>query len=183
MKPCCRQWWSARLLSQQGFSLFELCIVLMVIGILIYFSYGYYRSTIEDSKAVMVKFQAATFSRTVSNLYGQAKLTGADSVTMEGTEIFINEKGWPASAEERSSVRSYNQSPKECELLWHGIFSNAPGTVIAGSKDDENGKPHNEFRIYSINGRICRYELRRKPKGQYYFDYHLGSGKVEVFSP
>ncbi|SMF34629.1 prepilin-type N-terminal cleavage/methylation domain-containing protein [Alteromonadaceae bacterium Bs31] len=164
----------------KGFSLFELAIVLVVVGILVYSGYRYYLSTIDHSKYSLIKFQAATFSRTVNNLYGQAKVLGLKDVQLMQSVIYLNEKGWPASADNNSSLKSYNQSPEECESLWHGIFNNAPRTVIAGSDRDKNKSVRKDFRIYSINGRICRYELARKQEEAYFFDYDLSTGEVNV---
>jgi len=170
-----------RVRRENGFSLFELTIVLIVVGLLVSSSTQYYLSTIENSKSSLIEFQAATFSRAVGNLYGQAKISNSQSLSVMDSTIYLNEKGWPATAERRTSVKSYNQSPEECERLWHGLFSNAPGTVIAGSKEDNSGQSRKDFRVYSINGRICRYELNRSPNGEYFFDYHLSSGRVDVY--
>ena|GEM_PF-1307532 len=166
-----------------GFSLFEMTIVLIVMSILLYSGSKYYFSSIEDSKYSVIKFQAATFSRTVSNLYGQAQVQGLQSLDLMGTIIYMNEKGWPATANTKTSLKTWDQSPEECELLWHGIFNNAPSTVVAGAVIDSRKKNHHDFKVYSINGRICRYELMRKQEGRYFFDYDLSTGEVIVFSP
>lgn len=173
----------SRLSEQSGFSLFELCIVLIVIGILIIAGYRFYLRTIEGSKYSLIMHQAAVFSRTVENMYGNAKMIGTKQLSIMGTMIYINEKGWPASAIHRSSVKSYNQTPQECEYLWQGIFSNAPVTVLAGSQDAQNEHVMKDFIVDSINGRICRYELARKQEGRYFFDYDVSTGEVTVSVP
>jgi len=160
-----------------------MALVMIVISLLIYAGYKYYMESIEDSKYSLIKFQSATFSRTVLNLYGQAKVLDKTEVQLNGAIIYFNELGWPASANRISSVTSYDQSPEECQRLWQGIFNNPPRTVIAGSEEDRDENVHKDFRISSINGRICRYELVRKQEGRYFFDYDLSTGEVKVFSP
>lgn len=172
-----------RLSEQAGFSLFELCIVLIVIGILIVTGYRFYQGAIEESKHSVIKHQAAVFSRTVENIYGNAKMRGGKQVSIMGTTVYLNEKGWPASALHASSVKSYNQTSQECEYLWQGIFSNAPDTVLAGSREAQDKHVSKDFIVDSINGRICRYELARKQEGRYFFDYDVSTGEVTVSVP
>jgi len=170
-------------LKPVGFSLLELCLVLILIGFLAMIGFRYYIDTIEDSKESLVRFQGATFSRTVQNLYGEGKVRKSRQLQLDGVVIYLNENGWPASAGVRTSVRSTNQTPRECEALWHGVFKNAPGTVIAGSIEEDKAKIAKDFRISSIKGRICRYELARGENEQYFFDYDVTNGKVNIFSP
>ncbi|TVZ38428.1 prepilin-type N-terminal cleavage/methylation domain-containing protein [Alteromonadaceae bacterium 2753L.S.0a.02] len=166
-----------------GFSLFEMLVVIIVIGLLIYASFPHYFSTIENSKGRVLEFQAATFARTIENLYGKSRMSGAREVALNGITIYMNERGWPASTSKETSLKSYNQSPKECELLWKGIFQNAPESVIVNTESRTNSNKNADFEIFSINGRICRYELVGKQDERYFFDYDLRTGEVTVHSP
>ncbi len=171
----------------RGFSLFELAVVIVVIGILVYSGVRYYLSTIENTKHSLIRFQAATFSRMVNNLYGQGKVLGVSEIELLRATVYLNDLGWPASSDNKTSLKSFNQSPQECEKLWHALFDNAPSTVIAGSEvgsaKEKIRAAKKDFRIFSINGRICRYELLRKQEGRYFFDYDLSTGGVTVSSP
>ncbi|WP_188150344.1 type II secretion system protein [Teredinibacter waterburyi] len=167
-------------LKNRGFSLFEMLVVMIVISILVYMSFDYYLSTIENSKHSVIKFQAGTFARTVENLSGEATLRNTDYVVTGIARVYMNQFGWPASSDTTSSLSAYNQTPEECQKLWRAMFSNPPSTTI----NTTDSSLHNiDYKIYSINGRICRYELLRKQEGRYFFDYDLVTGSVTVSIP
>jgi len=164
-----------------GFSLLEICIVLIVISVLTYLGHQYYFSAIEKSKAALIKYQSSTFSRSVENLYGQAQLTNAKTIKLGNTLIYFNEKGWPATADIKTSVKSYNQTVEECVRLWRGLFSNPPS--IGGRDQVKKTREHVDFVVSSVNGRICRYEIARETDEKYFFDYDLVTGAVKAYSP
>lgn len=172
--------------GQAGFSLFEMVIVIIAIAFLLYTGMGYYQTTIEHSRDRFIRFQAATFSRVIANLHGQAIITRQSALRLENSTILFNEKGWPASSDSLSgdsgSLMSYNQSPEECEALWVGVFKSAPATQVMAGDDDGPVSDDKDFKVFSINGRICRYELVSKQEGQYFFDYDLSTGEVTVAS-
>lgn len=165
---------------ENGFSLFELVIVLIVLAVLLHFSIPYYSDVVDDSKSKTVKFQAGTFSRAVENLHGQAKLGDGHSVEVNGLKIRMNEYGWPANAGSNTSAKLANQTALECQQLWNGVFKNAPATVLLKNEKAPDAHPQADFGVNFINGRICRYELLRKGDERFFFDYDLKTGEVAV---
>ncbi len=170
--------------KQCGFSLFELTVVLIVIAFLIYMGYRSYFSTIADSQAKAIGYQADAFSRTANNIRGMAIATNStkvvlDNADMDGQAIFVNEYGWPANTDVGRSPKSSTQTAEECEQLWHAIFENAPKTALKGKVNSHAA----DYEVSAINGQICRYELTRKQEGSYFFDYSLRTGTVFVSQP
>ncbi len=165
-------------LFQQGFSLFELLIVLIVISILLYFGISKYQKPIDDATRNTFIFQANTFSRTVLNLHGQSKIGGNTFITLMGVKINLNEHGWPANTNDNLSALSKNQTPEECQQIWNALFQNPPSSSISANP----ASIKENYRISSINGRICRYKLMRKQEDSYFFDYYLETGDV-ITSP
>lgn len=165
--------------KQKGFSFLELTLVIVVISFLVFLGFNAYQPHIRNSQIESIRFQANAFSRTVGNLRAQRALAKSISpekkyIVLERKKIFFNEKGWPANTNAKSSAKSWNQTPQECEQLWLAIYENPPAHVLDISKK----KSESIYLISSINGRICRYELLRKQEGNYFFDYHLNTGKV-----
>ncbi|WGO97424.1 prepilin-type N-terminal cleavage/methylation domain-containing protein [Saccharophagus degradans] len=168
--------------KQRGFSLFELLLVIVIISLLIYLGYDKYSPQMANAAEKMIEYQASTFSRAVSTINAQSKIDNKGYVEYGGdknSRIYVNEFGWPANTNRTMSPKYYNQTPEECKQLWDMIFKNAPSSAI-GYIDQKN-KP--DFKISSINARICRYELVRKQEGTYFFDYDLSTGNIVVSHP
>lgn len=170
--------------KQGGFSLLELSLVIIIISLLIYTGYESYFAQMDNASAKMIKFQSSTFSRSVSTLRAQAKISNKGYVVIDGSgpksnRIYVNEFGWPANTSKKYSPKSYNQTPEECQQLWDMIFKNAPSSALSYMGGDKT----TDFKISSINARICRYEFIRKQEGSVFFDYYLTTGQVVVSHP
>ena len=169
---------------QKGFSLFELTVVIVVIGLLILVGFRVYVDTIEDSQTKVIQFQANTFSRSAANIRGIAIATQSTKVTLDqaditSTAIYVNEYSWPANTDATMSPKTGTQTATECEQLWQAIFSNAPAAAIDSGSDTSVS----DYLISAIDGQVCRYQLLRNQDEQYFFDYYLKTGTVLVSVP
>ena len=173
-------------LRQSGFSLFELTVVIIIISFLVVIGYRYYFETIEDSQAKVIQFQANTFSRSVANIRGKALANNSTKVNLDSADksniaINVNEFGWPANTDARSSPKSGTQTANECAQLWQAIFKNAPPAKV--ENDVNQSDSDFDYVISAIDGNICRYRLSRSQDGLYFFDYYLKTGTVLVSVP
>jgi len=161
-----------------GFSLFELTVVIIVIGLLVYTAAHIFAGRIEQSQATVVNFQANTFARTVGNLHAARSAIPGPYVPVDGgVHVYFNENGWPASTLDGQSPSLRNQTQAECESLWMNLFSKA-------TQSGENSKKSSElFKVVLKDRYTCRYELTGKTEGSYYFDYDVRTGKVQWQTP
>lgn len=159
---------------QKGFSLFELIVVVIIIALLLYVGISKYDKPIEKAVKSAIGFQAATFARMVSTINGSSEVMQRNSMDLKGVIVYLNEYGWPANTDPNMSPLAKNQTPEECQQLWNAFFQYPPSSTISFGGDKNTA----DYRISSINGRICRYELTRKQEGVYFFDYYLETGEV-----
>lgn len=108
---------------QKGFSLFELIVVVIIIALLLYVGISKYDKPIEKAVKSAVGFQAATFSRMVTNINGTSEVMHRSSMDLKGVTVYLNEYGWPANTDPNMSPLARNQTPEECQQLWNAFFS------------------------------------------------------------
>jgi len=175
--------------TQHGFSLFELVVVAVVIGILASVGLEYYSQAIEESHRVGVEAQASNFTTAVAGVHTQWLLDSVKSrvsrVEIDGLQFYVSKRGWPAHVNVRGTKKKGKKSGKNwessqnCYDLWISLLQNPTPATVEGN--DQWGKY--DYHISAVGGEFCRYELTVKPKGSHFFDYVLGTGQVFVTVP
>lgn len=169
--------------TQTGFSLFELIVVVVVIGLLISFGLSKYFSPVEASQKSVLNFQANTFSRTIENIRALGVAKNTHAVPLDGgLVVYLNTFGWPVATSSTVSypvAASLNVAHLEgCKSLWRDLFSGAvkpnPKTGLFGMED---------FNVILRKQHVCRFELSRKQEGSFFFDYDIRTGHIEQFMP
>lgn len=157
----------------------EFLVVIVVVGVLIFFGINYYTRPIAGSQKSIIEYHAGIFSRMTATLQAMGRATSGDFVTLSGVTFYLNENGWPANTDAERSPSVLTQTAEECRQLWEAVFTNAPSSRVIG-------KPYkkNVDYIVSLNkNAICRYEIARKQEGSYFFDYDVSNGAVRVVRP
>ena len=160
---------------QQGFSLLELILVLVVIGILAAKSLEYYNNEMDDARRVGVETLSNNFTAAVGGIHAQWIVSGKpEQISVDNMPVFVNRFGWPVGGE-----RFQQQSAKACVQLWQTILQNPAQASVEGESDYGSRRYH----ISALDVRTCRYELVTNDKGSHYFDYSTYTGQVLAVVP
>jgi len=163
-----------------GFTLLELVLVVSIISILSAYLIALVLPEKKDSYNSVINFQAKVFARSVNVLYGISISKDKNVIEHQGVNIFVNEFGWPSNTSEELSPLSDSQTPLECLQLWKAIFNNPLQASVSPLSSFKEEKVDSKYRIYAIDGNVCRYQLVGKSESDYFFDYDVRSGSVIV---
>lgn len=183
----------------RGFSLFELIVVLVVIGVLAASGLRYYDQAIKQSRIVAMELMANRFVQVVAGVRAhwylnqrrlqqvslestqpsQPAQSSISSAELDNTVLYLTRQGWPASTSNSTEAQDNRQTVQECWQLWRAMLQNPPSATLAG----EHQSGQRRYHISAIDGAICRYELISYDSERYYFDYHTHTGQVLVQIP
>ncbi len=165
--------------QQAGFTLFELVVVSILIGIIVATGARYYTQAVDDSQRASVELLSHRFTTVMAMLHAQWIIEGGpESVNLDGADIWFNSQGWPVDASEVSLPISVDKSatPGEtksgCYRLWYAVQQNPAKLSTQGAVTG--------FR-YRLTGNIvtgCRYSLITPGSENYYFEYFSSNGRV-----
>lgn len=178
---------------QLGFSLLELILVIVLIGLLAAAGLKYYIDLREAAIRTGLQTQARNFAGIIQGARADwlserrpdsiptepgSKL----AVDLDGTRIYVNEMGWPANSSAELDSSSGSQTAAECYELWFGLMNNPLPATVEGLPSIGGVKGQQRYHI-SVNNAVCRYELVLKSGIGYYFDYSPKTGKVLINIP
>lgn len=176
--------------SQLAFSLFELILVIVIVGLLAAAAVKYYMDLREEALRTAVQTQARNFA-------GAIQMARADwltkqppefvptrpgqkiSLDLDGTLIYVNEWGWPANTSAELDSSSDSQTAAECHELWVGLMQNPQPATVEGLSGSAGEKGQHRYHI-SANAAKCRFEAIDGPWPAYYYEYDLKTGKVTI---
>lgn len=181
--------------QSQGFTLIELVIVIILLGLLAAAGLPRLLNVTEDAEIASLEGMAGGFSTAVviahakwvtdGNSPGES-VTVADkvSINLDGKIIYMNENGWPANTRSGTDASEDTQTAVECQEVWRAVLHSAPSSTI-----DRTARANAKYFIDVLddNPDKCRYEmiLNNNPSAvrTHYFEYDLRDGTVEVFKP
>ena len=170
------------LMKQKGFSLLELILVTVVIGILMASGLKYYQGYIENAQRVALETQARNFQ---SVLYlakaqwfiAQAKGEVPRKVSLDNVRVSLNDRGWVYAGGDAKGGQYKAKSPWQCLGLWNTVFQNPPpATMNASHRGDQ------KYHI-SVSGGRCRFELVTNDSASHYFEYSMADGGIKITVP
>lgn len=157
--------------SQQGFSLFELITVVVVVGVLAASALHYYGEIIDDARKSGLQFLSNRFAAAVAGVHVQWILEGRPSqVLLDGYVITLNNNGWPTGEKTTAGKAGLNT----CQQLWESLLQN-PARLPDVIPVDERGVM---YWAGAAKAGVCRYSLITKDSENFYFEYIMSNGRV-----
>lgn len=147
----------------QGYSLLELLLVLIVVGLVIGFAGNYYREMTLSMQRLTLETLRSRFAAYVLVAHAQWQVQNQPSVlTFEGRQVLMNADGWPIAVKPEATTVA--AATDECMTLWQ-VFSGSdkPADMIA-SRD---------------KAAVCHFRMRRYRTAAG-LDYDLVTGAVTV---
>jgi len=158
--------------NQRGFTLLELVVVSVLIGVLFVSAMSYYFELMQDARKASVAMLASRFAAATSGAHLQWTIAGRPQrIDLDGFQLRMNGYGWPAG-----EVTGAAQGLNVCRQLWESLLQN-PAVI---PDIFPSGKGGVSYWVDPPKEGICRYRLITKRAEEYYFEYSLINGKVAV---
>lgn len=140
-------------LKQQGFSLIELVIVVIILGLLAATALPRFLDVTDEAKAASVEGMAGGFATGIALARAQWESQGrpqqgaVNTVWYDGTQLFLTQEdrtvanpvspGYPVDNANRDGASdSSTMSAARCLAVWNGILQNPPAITASGAAAD-----------------------------------------------
>lgn len=167
------------------FGLFEMILVVTIVGVLAAAGVKYYGQIMDDSRRVALLTQARAFTAVVAQVHWSWSIRGTnvisgngfadDAVVIDTMPLFVNKFGWPTHSQ--ASLHSRPLSALGCKQVWDLIMQNAGNIQI---KPEDGLKPDGVINVSVVASSVCRFEMLSPSRILHYFDYSVINGKVDV---
>lgn len=155
---------------QQGFTLIELVVVIVVLGVLAAVALPRFMNATEDAHTAAVKGTGGALAAGVALVRSQWELNKAKGLDVSGAvagfgagNVTVNDQGWP--------VGTTTGSPS-CQNLWKEVLQgSAPSVATSGTEVDY---------IASVSGTVCTYAYRLDGGSARSIQYDSSNGVVTV---
>lgn len=169
--------------QQSGFTLFELTLVVCIVGILMAVWVRYADGSIERAERVALESISHSFASSMGALRGKWLIENNGSnpkqfVLLNQQKVYVNRFGWPTNTT-GVMVEGSSQTPEACQQLWQVVMQYAAPASVEGREPRGSRRYH----ISAPAADICRYELAGPSESDHYFNYNRTTGQVEIHIP
>jgi len=158
-------------LMNKGFTLIELVIVIVLLGILAATALPKFASLTDDAYDASLQGMAGAFGSAVNIAHAQWLAdgnTGAADITLQSSVIGMTASGWPAGGSGDTTLSGSN-----CVELWTGLLQNPPNAAISCTGSCE-------YAVSSTSGTNCTFQDQKGASGANQFTYTLTDGSISV---
>lgn len=167
--------------SQQGFTLIELVLVIVLLSILAVGAWPRFANLSIDAYRASVAATGASLQEALvlARATYVAKGRGGAVVNLPGfgdDTVDMNAFGWPVDTANNTTSTMSNA---KCQRVWNGVFQNPPTTTTSTSTAFD-------YRVQFSNGGgnpRCIYTFRRDTTATRSLTYSVNTGRVVVVNP
>lgn len=166
-------------------------MVVVLIGVMAAMGIKYFIDAMDKARATGVEMLAWRFAQSASTLGAWSHIPaainpethgtddrGVNWVMLNGVVIYLNENGWPFTTDALRSPLIGQQTAADCQQLLNAMLK--PVMTYGDKPSNEAG---NQYRIFVMDGRVCRYQLTQNTDEPWFFDYRLETGEVRLSVP
>ena len=124
--------------KQQGFTIIELVIVIIILGLLAVTALPRLLDTTDQAREASVEGVAGSFASAVGLVRAEWELAGRPSgnnnITYDGVSIEVSDNGYPLASPDDNGVNSNgdNMTTANCQQVFNAIMSQAPTNIAQG---------------------------------------------------